>query len=54
VVIINRQEELKDLADELYEIANKKISRREALSTASKIVIAATTASLAAGLTGFF
>jgi hypothetical protein len=54
VVVVSRQEELKHLVDELYEIANKKISRREALSTASKIAIAATAASLAAGFAGYF
>jgi len=51
---MSKENEFTDLTNELYSIANKKISRREALSTASKIVIAATTASLAAGLTGYF
>jgi hypothetical protein len=52
VVVISKQNELKDLTNELYNLANKKISRREALSTASKIAIAATTASLTGGILG--
>jgi len=51
---MKRQEELNDLTNKLYYLANKRISRREALSTASKIAIAATAASLAGGFTGYF
>jgi membrane protein YqaA with SNARE-associated domain len=51
---MKRQEELDDLTNELYHLAKKRISRREALSTASKIAIAATAASLAAGSAGYF
>jgi hypothetical protein len=51
---MNGQKELNDLTRELYHLAKKRISRREALSTASKIAIAATAASLAAGSAGYF
>jgi hypothetical protein len=47
------RDELENLTNELYSIANKKISRREALSTASKIAIASTTASLTGGILGY-
>jgi hypothetical protein len=49
-----KQYELKGLTDELHDIANKKISRREALSMASRIVIATSTTSLVAGFAGYF
>jgi hypothetical protein len=50
---MNGQKELNDLTKELYHLAKKRISRREALSTASKIAIAATTASLTGGILGY-
>jgi hypothetical protein len=49
-----KQYELKGLTDEPHDIANKKISRREALSMASRIVIATSTTSLVAGFAGYF
>jgi hypothetical protein len=45
---------LKGLTDEPHDIANKKISRREALSMASRLVIATSTTSLVAGFAGYF
>jgi len=52
---MEEQEELNDLTNELYFLANKKMSRREALSTASKIAIAGATAtSILGGLFGYF
>jgi hypothetical protein len=51
---MKKQEELKGLKNELYCLANKKMSRREALSTASKIAIAGAGTSLLGGLFGYF
>jgi hypothetical protein len=51
--VVVKQERLGGLADEFYFLACRRMGRRAALSTASKIAIAATTASLVGGLAGY-